>query len=132
MSLGVLLGIQARLSGAEGTNSRVERGRYLVENVALCIECHTPRTAEGQILRERLLKGAPVSVEPPPFAKENWAAQAPNIAGLTGYSDAEATRLLTQGLTRHGRAPNPPMPRYHMAAGDAEAIVAYLRSLRSP
>jgi mono/diheme cytochrome c family protein len=132
MSLVVLMGIQARLAGAEGIDSRVERGRYLVEHVALCIECHTPRTAEGQILRERLLRGAPVLVQPPPFVKEDWAAEAPNIAGLTGYSDEEAKRLLTQGLTRHGRPPNRPMPSYHMAAGDAEAIVAYLRSLHAP
>jgi len=40
-------------------NPTSERGRYLVEALAHCGECHTPRNALGAIDRERWLQGAP-------------------------------------------------------------------------
>jgi hypothetical protein len=38
-------------------------------------------------------------------------------------------RLLTTGIGRNGSPPDPPMPLFRMSTADAEAIVAYLRSL---
>jgi mono/diheme cytochrome c family protein len=37
----------------------IERGRYLVEALAHCGECHTPRTALGGMDRSKWLAGAP-------------------------------------------------------------------------
>ena len=43
----------------QATRSReageIERGRYLVEEVAKCAECHTPRDAEGELDRHAWL-----------------------------------------------------------------------------
>ena len=36
----------------------VERGRYLVEDVAMCGECHTPRNEHGELRTDAWLKGA--------------------------------------------------------------------------
>jgi len=56
--------------------------------------------------------------------------KAPAIAGLPGYTKEESIRLLMDGLTRDGRRPDPPMPQFRLNRADAEAVVAYLKSLR--
>ena len=106
------------------------RGKYIVEQVALCVECHTPRDSNGVLLRTEYLKGAPVPVQSPPYPQMKWALKAPAIAGLPGYSEQQGIQLLTEGITRDGRTPDPPMPRYRLNRSDAQAVVAYLRSLQ--
>jgi mono/diheme cytochrome c family protein len=106
------------------------RGKYIVEQVAMCVECHTPRDENGRLLRNRYLEGAPVPVKAPPFSGINWALRAPAIAGLPGYTVNQAIRLLTEGLTADGRHPSAPMPAFRFTRADAEAVVAYLKSLQ--
>jgi mono/diheme cytochrome c family protein len=36
----------------------IERGRYLVEDVAMCGECHTPRNDRGELEQNAWLQGA--------------------------------------------------------------------------
>lgn len=107
----------------------IDRGKYIVNQIAMCSECHTPRNAAGQLQTTAYLLGAPVPVPAPPFANFNWALKAPAIAGLNGYSEQQGIRLLMEGITRDGRQPNPPMPRFRMNRSDAAAVVAYLKSL---
>ena len=59
-----------------------------------------------------------------------WALKAPAIAGLPGYTEEQGIRLLKEGLTRDDRRPDPPMPQYRLSRSDAQAVVAYLKSLR--
>ena len=40
----------------------VERGRYLVEGMGMCGQCHTPRNARGELKQEEYLQGGPVPV----------------------------------------------------------------------
>ncbi len=120
---------QDRTKPAAGSNS-VDRGRYIVDHLAMCPECHTPRDAAGQLQRAQYLMGGPVPVKAPPFPNTQWALKAPAIAGLVGYTEAQGIRLLMEGITADGRTPNPPMPRYRMNRGDAESVVAYLKSLK--
>jgi len=108
----------------------VSQGKYIVEDVAMCVECHTPRDKNGSLIADEYLNGAPVPVKGPPYPQINWAVKAPAIAGLIGYSKEEGVRLLTAGVTRDGRVPNPPMPPFRMSVQDAEAVVAYLKSLQ--
>src|SRR5436190_5188705 len=44
---------------AQKSDPRVSRGRYLVEHVGLCADCHSPRNEKGEFVRELWLKGAP-------------------------------------------------------------------------
>ncbi len=114
-----------------GRDPQIEHGRYLVDRVAQCPECHTPRDAGGGLVADQYLQGAPVPVKAPPFPSVRWAFQAPNIAGLTGYPDADEMNLLTTGIVlRTGQPPTPPMPRFRMTREDAQAVIAYLRSLK--
>ncbi len=115
---------------ATGSPAQITRGRYLVNNVAKCIECHTPRDDEGQIDRNRLLEGAPIPVTSP-FPNRQWAFRAPAIAGLPGWSRREAVYLLMHGRRESGQVPRGPMPPFGMSREDAEAVVSYLLSLHS-
>jgi mono/diheme cytochrome c family protein len=129
LAAAMLAAAQAAVPGTP--DGRAERGRYLVERVAQCPECHTPRDGSGNLIRTQFLQGAPVPVKAPPYPNMRWAFQAPAIAGLAGFTDPDVTRLLTEGIVvRTGQPPTPPMPRFRFSREDAEAVIAFLRSLR--
>ncbi len=65
-----------------------------------------------------------------PWSNQKWAVRAPHIAGLPGFRDEDVVSLLTNGSRLDGRVPQPPMPQFHLTSQDAEAVIAYLRSLR--
>ena len=109
--------------------SKVDRGAYIVAHVAMCIQCHTPRDENGDLIPTRMLSGAPIPLASP-YPARPWAYRAPNIRGMIGYTDEEGLRLLMQGITRNGTPPRPPMQRFGMNREDAEAVVAYLKSLK--
>ncbi len=104
-----------------------DRGEYIVNKVAMCVQCHSPRDGNGALVKSQLLKGAPIPVSSP-YSNAPWATRAPNISGLPGYSDEAAIRLLTEGKTRRGSRPQAPMPPFRLTLEDAEAVVAYLRT----
>lgn len=113
---------------ANDTAKLIARGKYIVEGVAGCGYCHTPRDKDGNLDHTRWLAGAPVFYEPAQRVA-GWAITAPRIAGAPPGSDAEMITLLTTGVSRNGRALRPPMPDFHMTRPDAEAVVAYLKWL---
>lgn len=107
----------------------IARGQYIVEGVAACGDCHTPRDENGASDRTRWLKGAPVFFRPAQ-AVPGWPVVAPRLAGLPPASDAEIITLLTTGVWPQTDKPlRLPMPRFQMTRSDAEAVVAYLKSL---
>jgi mono/diheme cytochrome c family protein len=106
----------------------VERGRYLVEEVARCPECHTPRNGRGDLKRDQWLQGASIWITPVQGIP-NWAERAPALAGLPSYTDEQAERILEQGTGPEGETLRAPMHTYHLTRADAKAIIAYLRSL---
>lgn len=109
--------------------SLVERGRYIVENVAMCERCHTPRDERGNVDRSRWLKGGPVQ-NTVTYPTPAWATVEPRIAGTPPGSDTEFITLLSTGIARNHLPPNPPMPPFRMTREDAQAVLAYLKSLR--
>lgn len=118
-------------SGTAAANAAdIQRGKYLVEEVAKCAECHTPRDAQGQLDPERWMQGAPIWITPV-HANAQWAERAPSIAGFAGYSDQDGVNILEKGIGANGEVIRPPMHIYHLKHEDAIAIIAYLRSLPS-
>ena len=111
----------------KATPATIERGRYLVEGVGMCADCHTPRLETGAFDRSRWLMGAPLPFAPTALMPA-WAPAAPSIAGLENYTDEEAVKLLMTGMTPLESGLRPPMPEYRMNAEDAAAVVAYLRA----
>jgi mono/diheme cytochrome c family protein len=121
-------GAASQGAGGRPTAGNVERGRYLVERVANCGECHSTRDAEGNIVQGTKFMGGPMVVVP--SWSVDWPNRFPRIAGLPGYTDEQAIRLLTQGaIKRDGTQLRAPMPRFRMTTEDASAVIAYLRSL---
>jgi mono/diheme cytochrome c family protein len=105
----------------------VDHGHYIVHNVAMCVECHSGRDNAGNIIPEQQFMGAPIPFRPP--WPNDWAVRAPRNAGLPGYTDELAMRLLTQGaIDRNGNQLRPPMPRFRMTPQDAADVIAYLRT----
>ncbi len=105
----------------------VARGEYLVNAVAMCVQCHSPRDASGGIIESRRLTGAAMPVRGPSWSTE-WAYQAPAIARLSGFTDDQIMMLLTEGHAGDRPRPKSPMPQFRMTRDDAAAVIAYLRS----
>lgn len=125
-------GAQAQLNrnaAASGNNeAKIARGKYIVTGVAMCGMCHTPRMESGQLDQGRWLDGAALWLLPA-HPTADWPLKAPRIAGSPAASDEELVRLLTTGIWKTGAYLRPPMPQFRMSREDAEAVVAYLRSL---
>ena len=117
---------QAPSMGSGGGD--VARGKYIVEDVAMCGTCHTPRRTDGQLDRSRWLMGAPVPYLPAQPTSD-WPINAPRLAGTPPASTAQMITLLTTAIWTNGQPLRDPMPKFHMTRADAEAVVAYLRSL---
>lgn len=105
----------------------IERGRYLVFDVAGCVDCHSPRDEKGQFVADRHLTGAVLPFAP--TVPMPWAPAAPSIAGLEGYTTKQAVKFLMTGERPSRVPPLPPMPAYRLNEADAKAVVAYLQSL---
>ena len=113
---------------SEAGKAQLERGRYLVQQVGICGDCHTPRDDKGQPVEAKALQGARIMFKPT-VPIPNWGEFAPPIAGLPGFTDTQAITFLTTGKNVSGKFGAPPMPPYRFNNEDAEAVVVYLRSL---
>lgn len=113
---------------AQTSPAEISRGKYLVEEVARCSECHTPRDADGNLKSEVWLEGAPIWIQPvAPI--QNWADQTPPLAGLPSMTDQQIEIVLEKGTGPNGEPLRPPMHTYHLKREDARAVIAYLKSL---
>jgi mono/diheme cytochrome c family protein len=113
---------------------KAARGKYLVEEVARCQECHTPKLPDGQFNREKWLKGATLNVQPIDAVK-GWHKTSPDLTASGRlwqgrWGQAALVKLLSTGLGPGGNPADPPMPTYKMTQDDAEAVVEYLKSLK--
>ena len=118
-------GSQAQ-SAAEKT--QLEHGRYLVQRVGLCGDCHTPHDDHGQPIEAKTLQGAGLTFKPL-GPVPNWVEYAPPLIGLLGSTDEQMITFLTTGKDASGKPARPPMPAYRFNKKDAAAVVVYLRSL---
>lgn len=122
--------VKGRALDAADGSAAVTRGAYLVDNVAMCGTCHTPRDDQDRPDSRRSLTGGPVPFRPA-RPVEDWADVAPRLAGLPPGTDDEIVRLLMTGISRTGKPARPPMPQFRLTRSDAEAVLAYLKSLSS-
>jgi mono/diheme cytochrome c family protein len=128
---GLSLAYGLACSAAQG--DAVSYGKYLVEEVAKCGDCHTPRKATGEFDEEKRLKGAPLDA-PANCDVKNWAKVAPDLTSsgrlFSKWGERGMMKYLETGLNPQGTTSHPPMPAYKLRPHDAEAIVAYLRTLK--
>ncbi len=127
LAAGAVWALVAPAQAAE--TAEVKRGRYLVEQVGMCADCHSARDQKGQIVKATNLQGAPIGFKP--LMEMPWGDVAPPIAGLpSGWTRAQFVTFMTTGKRPDGSLPRPPMPEYRLDAADAGAVAAYLQSLR--
>jgi mono/diheme cytochrome c family protein len=116
-------------SGKSGNAAQLSRGKYLVERVGMCADCHSPRNERGQFIKEHWLAGSPLGFKPiSPIP--GWVDVAPGIAGLPGWNEKDAIAFLSTGKGLNGKTAGPPMPEFRFTRSDAAAVVAYLKSLK--
>lgn len=108
----------------------VARGDYITHSVAMCVQCHSPRDRNGDVLMDQQFEGARMPVTSP-FPGKPFAFSTPRLAGMpAGWTEDELAKFLQTGDTGDRQQPQPPMPPFRMSAEDARAVVAYLKSLR--
>ncbi|GAA6207393.1 cytochrome c [Cognatishimia sp. WU-CL00825] len=109
------------LTNAE--SPEIERGRYLVEALAHCGECHTPRNALGGLKRGDWLQGAFIPGE----------GKVPAIAsGQLDWAPSDIAYYLETGFTPEFDSAGGAMTHVvenmgQLSASDRESIAAYLK-----
>jgi mono/diheme cytochrome c family protein len=117
------------LHPGRGQTDSKARGKYLALHVAMCVQCHTPRDQEGNLVERELFLGAPIPLKDIP---EGWANQAPKLARLPGgWTEQDLVRFLQTGKRPDGSSPRRPMPPFRMSKEDAAAIAAFLKTVNS-
>jgi mono/diheme cytochrome c family protein len=114
------------------TNSKhhqIAHGEYLVKAIGQCGDCHSPMDQKGEFIPGQWLQGKKLDFAPT-VPMPVWADTSPNIAGLPGWNHERAVQFFMTGLAPNGQPARPPMPMYKMNRADAEAVVAYLESLK--
>jgi mono/diheme cytochrome c family protein len=111
LGLWKLLFIKEDFKLPSASTPEIERGRYLVEGLAHCGECHTPRNVLGGLDRNAWLAGAP---------NPSGKGRIPNItpAALT-WSQTDLIYYFESGLT----------PEYDSVGGSMAAVVDNLAQL---
>jgi mono/diheme cytochrome c family protein len=119
-------------SPASADDAQVARGRYLV-TISGCSDCHTPGALLGAPDMKRYLGGSDVGFAIPGagvFVGQNLTPD--KETGLGAWTDEQITAAIRTGKTPHGRELSPVMPYpalSHLSDADAQAIVAFLKSL---
>lgn len=119
----------------EATSARMERGKYLAENVLGCFDCHSERDwkSPGAPTIVGKFGGGQVWVE----EGMQWLV-VPNITpdketGAGAWTDDQLARAIREGIGHDGRALFPIMPylNYHeMSDEDLASVVVYLRLIQ--
>ena len=126
-----IIGLLALASTAAMAETPVERGGYLVDTIMTCGNCHTPKGPPAAIAGKDFSGGLT-------FDEPAFKVTAPNITpdkdtGIGKWSAAEIKKALIQGVRPDGVQVAPIMPSAFygiLTPGDANAIVAYLQSLK--
>jgi mono/diheme cytochrome c family protein len=114
---------------------RQQRGKYLVENVIACPECHTPRLPNGQLDMSKYMAGDTTCFAGPPNDCIYVRNLTPHATGLGNRTDEDIKKMFVEGIRPAATgdvALHPIMPYYvfgNMDPEDADAIVAFLKTL---
>ncbi len=120
------------IAGAAQAQSPVERGRYLVNTILTCGNCHTPRGPGGAFDMTRQLSGGPQVFDEPAFTVSGANITPDRETGIGSWSEADIKRTLRTGVRPNGVPLAPIMPYGFykiMTEADLDAVVAYLKSV---
>ena len=109
--------------------NQLERGRYLVDTLAACGNCHTPKGPSGPLPGKQFAGGDVIK-------HADFTAVVPNITpdpetGIGRWTDHQIFLAIREGRRPDGSLLGPAMPIQsyrNIADEDVKAIVAYLRT----
>ncbi|MDZ4695054.1 MAG: cytochrome C [Deltaproteobacteria bacterium] len=124
----------------ERTPTRIARGEYLVNNVLLCMDCHSDRSMDRYTFPpsgKSLGGGGSLCWDENMKGMEGFTLCAPNITpdaetGIGAWTDGEIMRAVREGVNKDGNALFGLMPYTYYASlseEDIRSVVSYLRTL---
>ena len=127
-----MLGLASVLAGTVAVSAQtpVERGRYLVDTVMTCQNCHTPMGPTGPQFDKALSGG--LRFDEPPFDVTASNITPDPDTGIGKWSDADIKKAIQLGVRPSGARLAEIMPSGYyqiLTPGDLDGIVAYLRSI---
>ena len=129
---GLLVVALLTIASAASAQTGVERGKYLVNTIMTCQNCHTPKGERGAPVFERDLSSG-LSWDEPPFKVTASNITQDKETGIGNWSDADIRKALQKGERPNGihLAAIMPSDFYEiLTPGDLNAIVAYLRTVK--
>jgi mono/diheme cytochrome c family protein len=114
---------------ASSDSAVIERGRYIVRDLAPCASCHgdpRQRAAIAQGANVPLIGGYEFDIPPGKFYPRNLTPD--SATGLGRVSDQAIARALRHGVGYDGRALLPFMEMQGLSDDDLVAVVSYLRT----
>lgn len=111
--------------------TQLERGAYLVNGIAGCGNCHTPKG--GPLKSKAMAGGFSFGGPKAPFQAYGSNISMDRQTGIGAWSDRQIIVAIRQGKRPNGSIIGPPMPTElykYMSDSDVEAIVAYLRTVK--
>jgi mono/diheme cytochrome c family protein len=110
----------------------LERGRYLVEGILTCGNCHTPRGPKGVLDTANRHAGGPQVWETAEYRVRPSNITPDKDSGIGGWSAAQVTAAMRDGKRPNGQqiSPQMPYPFYKIfTPADLDAVVAYIQSI---
>src|SRR5262245_11254917 len=92
--------IAALPNTANAQTPLIERGRYLVDTVMTCHNCHTPKGPAGDVA-EKTLSGF-LAFDEPPFKVTASNITSDKETGIGAWSDADLKKFMTTGIRPNG------------------------------
>ena len=124
--------LAAAASTAMAQTPQLERGKYLVEGILTCGNCHTPRGPGGVLDTARRHAGGPQVWDTPEYTVRPSNITPDSETGIGRWSAEDVKRAIRDGRRPNGTQTSPQMPYgfYKIfTPGDLDAVVAYVRSL---
>ena len=119
-------------AGANAQQSQLERGKYLVEGILTCGNCHTPRGPGGVLDTKRAYSGGPQEWDTSWYKVKGSNITPDKETGIGKWSVQDIKRALTEGVRPNGQQLASIMPYgfYKIfQPSDLDAVVAYIRSV---
>ncbi|TDE17244.1 c-type cytochrome [Dyadobacter psychrotolerans] len=116
------------------SDKRIQRGKYLANHVAVCMDCHSTRSQElfaGPLVAGNFGGGGEKFNKDMGFPGNFYSRNITPYA-LGSWTDGEIFRAITTGVSKDGHALFPVMPYHAYGKLDQEdlySIIAYVRTL---
>ncbi len=130
IAIGLVALVSAAATAQAQNGALMARGKYLVDTVMTCQNCHTPRGPNGLILDKQLSGG--LRFDEPPFDVTAANITSDKETGIGSWSIDDIKKFLVTGVRPNGVPVANVMPTGFykvLTARDLDAIATYLHSV---